>query len=150
MRSIEEIAAELEEMAYRVSPVSSIPRPCADDPRDREDSATRQAYGTGGKRPWGRGLRAAFYAELPPTPLGRVSRDQARLYLSAVVDVIERRCWSQRETEKLRVIRRRWEARVDGRDERFKALGGVYPGGVRVPADARRDRVNMLRREAGI
>lgn len=102
--------------------------PHARDLADYEDSLAR--------RRWGIRIRAAFYAELPPTPLGRVTHDQARLYLDAVVRAIENGHWSTREREKLRVIRRRWEKRVRGEDRRFNALGGVFAGQKgKTPAD---------------
>lgn len=126
MRSITDIAALFDALPR---PVSNRPRVTADHPADLEDKQTRAAYGTGKRRStWGKGLRAAYYAELPPTPLGRVTLDQARLYLDAVIRVREMRCWSPKEQEKLRVIQRRWEKRARGEDRRFNALGGVFAG----------------------
>ena len=149
---MEDIAREVEALALTVSPVSTRLQAQADDPADREDSATRLAYGIGGRRPWGRGLRAAFYAELPPTPLGRVTRDEAQLYLDAVIRVREMAGrWSEREREKLRVIQRRWERRVRGEDRRFNALGGVFVG-KKAPAREmdRWEKLDALRREMGV
>lgn len=140
---IEEIAARWE---THPRPVSNRPQVTGRNAADLEDSRTRAAWGSEGKRPWGRGLRAAFYAELPPTPLGLVTQDQARLYLDAVIRVREMGGWSTRENEKLRMIQRRWERRVRGEDRRFNALGGVFSGIRQVPAD----RLAGLRKEMGI
>lgn len=99
------------------------------DPQRQEDADYRAAYGVGGKRPFGRGLRAAFYTELAPAPSGRyVTREMAQAYLAEVDRVIDIPDWPRHEREKLRVIRHRWLARAEGRDPRFLAMG--VQGGV--------------------
>jgi hypothetical protein len=99
------------------------------DPQRQEDADYRAAYGINGKRPYGRGLRAAFYAELAPAPAGRfVGREDAKRYLAEIDRVIDLQCWPRHEKERLRVIRHRWLARAEGRDARFAAVGAQ--GGV--------------------
>lgn len=98
------------------------------DPKKQDDHEYRQAYGRNGRRPFGSGLRAAFYAHLPESPRGHVTRDQAQRYLNQIRHVREMGGWSRSERERLRVLERRWEKRAEGRDARFNALGGVFAG----------------------
>jgi hypothetical protein len=120
-------------------PVGDVPEPRRRDPRDAEDSKYREAYRTayGGtaKRPFGRPLRAAFYAYLPDVPLTRnLPADFARNYLRQIHEVQEMQCWSRRERERLRVLERRWARRVRGVDARYNAHG-TAPGRRPAPND---------------
>lgn len=93
-----------------------------------EDAAYRRAWGTNGRRPWGRPLRAAFYAELPESPRGRwVSIDDCKRYLGRLREVYEMGCWTSQEVDRLKALMKRWERRVRGEDARFTAMG-VQPG----------------------
>ena len=124
MKSIDQIAAEL----GRLEPTrTSTPRPGRKhypDPAKQEDHDYRQAYGTEGQRPFGKGLRAAFYAYLPEAPTGRwLTRQDAANYVAKIHDVIEMQCWPRHERERLRQLLRKWERRARGEDARFNALG---------------------------
>ena len=99
------------------------------DPRTRADAEYRRAWGTKGRRPWGRPLRAAFYAELPDSPRGpHVSREDCQRYLARIRDVAEMHCWTRAERKRLKVLEQRWARRARGEDARFNALG--VQGGV--------------------
>lgn len=106
-----------------------------------EDAAYRSAWGLRGKRPFGRGLRAAFYIYLPDAPRGRfLTRADAAEYVTLLDRVAEGHRWPAHEREKLRALRIRWTRRAEGEDARFNALG--VTGGVneryRVPIGAER------------
>jgi hypothetical protein len=124
MKSIDQIAAELGRLDAGTP--ASPRRRTRDypDPARQEDHDYRQAYGTAGKRPFGRGLRAAFYAYLPDAPTGRfVTRDDAVRYVRKIQEVIDMQTWPRHERERLRVLLRRWEKRARGDDARFNAIG---------------------------
>lgn len=99
------------------------------DAAKQEDADYRAAWGIAGRKPWGRGLRAAFYAYLPDAPTGPyVTREDAAVYVGKLRDVVEMGIWPRHERERLRILLRRWEARAAGRDVRFNRLG--VQGGV--------------------
>lgn len=120
MKSISQIAAELGRepgVAHTRRRTREYP-----DPARQEDHDYRQAYGTKGRRPFGRGLRAAFYAYLPESPIGpHVTREDAANYVQKIQTVIEMQRWPKHERERLRVLLRRWERRARGEDGRFNA-----------------------------
>lgn len=125
--------------------VGDVPGRANPDPRDAEDANYRRAYGVHGRRPFGRPLRAAFYAYLPDVPRTRnLPADFARDYLRRIRDVQEMQCWSRRERLRLRVLERRWERRAEGRDGRYNTLG-TQPGPTnKYRAPAPQDRVEQL------
>lgn len=129
MKPIEQIAAELGRGAPERTSTTRRRTRDYPDPAKQEDHDYRQAYGTSGRRPFGRALRAAFYAYLPEAPAGRsVTRDDAKRYVDQIQRVIEMQTWPRHERERLRVLLRRWERRARGEDSRFNTLG--VQGGV--------------------
>lgn len=123
-KHIDLIAAELARLPEKADVRTRALRVAKEDPRQEEDSAYRAAYGVRGKKPYGTGLRAAYWTELPPPPSGAyVGRDAARAYVGQIDRVIDIGGWAKGEREKLRVMRLKWIARAEGRDARFNAMG---------------------------
>lgn len=126
-RSIDQIAAELRTLEPKTVRHRAKDYP---DPAKQEDHDYRRAYGTDGKRPFGRGLRAGFYAYLPDAPIGRyVTREDAQRYAAKIREVQEMQVWPAYERERLHVLFKRWDRRARGLDARFNALGvqGGFP-----------------------
>jgi hypothetical protein len=141
MKPIAQVAAELQKLDRRPLPV----RPSAGmERRDGEDSDYRRAWGTGGKAPFGRPLRAAFYQYLPESPRHTLpDPDACRVYVGQIDETLERGCWSPNEIERLRQLRRIWDRRAKGLDLRYKAHGNMP--GVNNAHDRKHDRPNSAR-----
>ncbi len=123
-RTINELAAELARHEGKDDVSTRAQRVPHADPRKEEDASYRRAYGTKGKAPYGKPLRAAFYQYLPEAPKGAyVSHDAARTYAAQIQQVLDRDEWMADERDRLRVLLKRWRLRADGQDARFEAMG---------------------------
>ncbi len=123
-RTINELAAELARHEAKGDVSTRAQRVPFPDPRKEEDAAYRRAYGKDGKAPWGHPLRAAFYQYLPEAPAGRyVSHEDAQRYAAKIQSVLDMEQWTKDERNRLKVLKRRWDARAAGKDARFEALG---------------------------
>lgn len=126
-------------------PVGDVPGRRNRDPRDAEDSNYRKAYGQGGRRPFGKPLRAAFYHYLPDVPLTRyLPADFAQNYLRKIHEVQEMQCWSRKERERLRQLERRWAKRAAGKDSRYNRLGTKPGRECRNRPPSPRDRIDAI------
>lgn len=76
-----------------------------------------------------------------------MTHEDARRYLVAIQDTLDRHGWSKHEREHLRRLKVRWARRVAGLDPRFEAMG--VQGGVseRFRPPTRMDALHTLRRE---
>lgn len=88
-------------------------------PAEQEDTAYRRAYGTNGRAPWGRPLRAAFYTELPEAPTNARTKDDAAAYLGHIRRVLDMECWTPRERDRLKSLEAKWVRRSQGLDARY-------------------------------
>ena len=123
-RTIAELAAELARHESKENVSTRAQRVPHADPRKEEDAAYRRAYGTNGKAPYGRPLRAAFYQFLPEAPKGAyISHDTARSYADRIQQVLDMEQWTADERDRLRVLKKRWMKRAEGHDARFEAMG---------------------------
>jgi hypothetical protein len=94
------------------------------DPRTESDSAYRAAWGIAGRRPYGTGLRAAFYEFLPDAPRHtRPDIDGCKHYVRQIIETLERNCWTQRERDRLNMLRKIWTRRAEGLDSRYITHG---------------------------
>lgn len=124
MRSISEIAADLNTLEPKQDVATRSQHAPKTDPMAEADAQYRRAWGSSGKAPWGKPLRAAFYAYLPESPRATCgTKDAAVWYLAKVNETIEMQCWSRSEQERLRQIQRKWERRAASRDSRYNAIG---------------------------
>lgn len=147
-RTITELAAELARHEGKGDIATRSQRVAHADPRKEEDAAYRRAYGTDGKAPWGRPLRAAFYQYLPDAPTGaHISHDAARVYADRIQQVLDRDEWTKDERNRLKVLKKRWVKRASGHDARFEAMG--VQGGVNEKYRKKTpdDRLKVLRDE---
>lgn len=124
MKSMAEVVATLSKTEQRARPT----RTSQVNPRDEEDAAYRAAWGQDGKAPYGRPLRAAFYEFLPQAPRHtKPDPDGCRVYVMQITECMERGCWSRREMDRLRTLRKMWDRRARGEDARYIAHGNA-PG----------------------
>ena len=128
VKSIAQIAKELERLEAKYDHNTRAGRVPHTDPAQEEDSAYRRRYGKNGRAPYGRPLRAAYYQHLPPAPRGKhLTREDAAIYVAKIQRVIDMECWTRREKEVLRVLKARWGKRARGEDPRYAAMGNA-PG----------------------
>jgi hypothetical protein len=121
-----QLRAKLEDKGDTATRSQRVPHA---DPRKEEDAAYRRAYGTNGKAPYGRPLRAAFYQFLPESPRGQyVSHEAAKQYVAEIQRVLDTEQWTRDERTRLKALKRIWSRRAEGRDARFEAMG--VQGGV--------------------
>ncbi len=125
-RTINEIAAELARHEAKGNVSTRTQRVPHADARTEEDAAYRRAYGTGGKAPYGKPLRAAFYQYLPESPRHTsANEDECRRYVRQIDETLEQDCWSGNERERLRQLRKIWNRRATGRDARYLTHGNA-------------------------